>query len=91
MIFFYFFFFTHVYFLLDKPWSQVSSPVLAFNLCRAHRVQQSHCSSILHRVLLTHALAISASQFVRKKKSPRIYASTRMHSGFELTKLTCID
>ena len=52
-----------------------------------HRVQQSHCSSIFHRVLLTHALALSASQFVRKKKSPRIY--TRMHSGvFELTKLT---
>ena len=55
----------------------------------AHRVQQSHCSSIVHRVLLTHALARSASQFVHKKKSPRIYAS--MHSGgFELTKLTYI-
>ena len=53
----------------------------------AHRVQQSDCSSIFHRVLLTHALAFSASQFVRKKKSPRIY--TCMHSGgFELTKLT---
>ena len=54
----------------------------------AHRVQQSHCSSIFYRVLLTHARAFSASQFVRKKKSPRIYTS--MHSGgFELTKLTC--
>ena len=53
----------------------------------AHRVQQSHCSSIFHLVLLTHALALSASQFVLKKKSPRIYAS--MHSGgFELTNLT---
>ena len=53
----------------------------------AHRVQQSHCSSIVHRVLLTHALAFSASQFVHRKKSPRIY--TNMHSGgFELTKLT---
>ena len=53
----------------------------------AHRVQQSHCLSIFHRVLLTHALALSASQFVNKKKSPRIYTS--MHSGgFELTKLT---
>ena len=50
----------------------------------AHRVQQSYCSSMFHRVLLTQALAFSASQFVRKKKSPRI-----MHSvGFELTKLT---
>ena len=68
----------------------------------AHRVQQSHCSSSFHRVLLTHALALSAthhrvlltyalalyaSQIVRKKKSPRIYAS--IHSaGFELAKLT---
>ena len=53
----------------------------------AHRVQQSHCSSIFHRVLLTHALAFSASQFVHKEKSPRIHTS--MYSeGFELTKLT---
>ena len=53
----------------------------------AHRVQQSHCSSIFHRTLLTHALALSASQFVHKKKSQRIYTS--MHSaGLELTKLT---
>ena len=53
----------------------------------AHRVQQSRCSSTFHRVLLTHALALSASQFVHKKKSQRIYTS--MHSaGLELTKLT---
>ena len=53
----------------------------------AHRVQQTHCSSILRRVLLTHALALSASQIVHNKKSPRSYTS--MHSGgFELTKLT---
>ena len=52
-----------------------------------HRVHQSHCSSIFHRVLLTHALALSASQFIHKKKSQRIYTS--MHSaGLELTKLT---
>ena len=52
-----------------------------------HRVQQSHCSSLCHRVLLTHALAPSAGQLVQKKESPRIYTS--MHSGgFELTKLT---
>ena len=51
----------------------------------AHRVQQSHCSSIFHRALLTHALALYASQFVHKKRSPRIYTS--MHSGgLELTK-----
>ena len=53
----------------------------------AHRVQQSHSSSIFHRVLLTHALALSASQFVHEKKSQRIYSN--MHSaGLELTKLT---
>ena len=38
-------------------------------------------------MLLTHALACSASQFVHNKKSPLIYTS--MHSGgFDLTKLT---
>ena len=41
----------------------------------ARRVQQSYCLSILHRLLLTHALALSASQIVRKKKSPRIFTS----------------
>ena len=53
----------------------------------AHRVQQSHCSSIFHRVLLTHALGLSQSQFAHKKKSLRI--CTSMHSGgLELTKLS---
>ena len=53
----------------------------------AHRAQQSHCSSISYRLLLTHALALSASQFVLKKKSQRNYTS--MHStALELTKLT---
>ena len=33
-----------------------SPPVLAFNIFIAHRVQQSHCSSIFHRVLPTHAV-----------------------------------
>ena len=52
-----------------------------------HRVQQSHRSSIFHRVLLTHALALSASQFVHEK-SPNEFI-TSMHSvGLELTKLT---
>ena len=64
-----------------------SSPRFLPSMFIAHRVQQSHCSSILHRVLLTHALALSASQFVHKKKSQRFYTS--MHSrGLELTKLT---
>ncbi len=75
-----FFFFSHTFTfqLLDKPWSQVSSLLpplllLAFNFYRAHRFQQSHCSSIFHRVLLTHALALSASHSVHKKKSQRLY------------------
>ena len=92
---FFFFFFSHTFTfqLLDKPWSQdlgvvPSPPRFLPSIFFAHRVQQSHCSSILHRVLLTHALALSASQFVHKKKSQRIYTS-RMHSaGLELTKLT---
>ena len=64
-----------------------SPPRFLPSLFIAHRVQHSHCSSICHRVLLTHALALSASQFVHKKKSQRIYTS--MHSaGLELTKLT---
>ena len=63
-----------------------SPPRLLISLLIAHRVRQSHCSWIFHRVLLTHALALSASQLVHKKKSPRIYTS--MHSGgFEHTKL----
>ena len=64
-----------------------SSPRVLPSICIANRVQQSNCSSTFHRVLLTHALALSASPFVHKKKSPRIY--TRLHSGgFELTTQT---
>ena len=65
-----------------------SSPrFLAFIFFIAHRVQQFRCSSIFHRALLIHALALSASQSVHNKKSLRIYAS--VHSGgLELTKLT---
>ena len=90
----FFFFFLHpsAFQVLDKPWSQVSSlfpPRFLPSICIAHRVQQSHCSSIFHRVLLTHAPALSASQFVHKKKSSRIYTSIRMHSGgLELAKQT---
>ena len=88
---FFFFFFAHFYF---PPSGQAvvtgvvpSPPRFLPSIIIAHRVQQSHCSSSFHRMLLTHALALSASQFVRKKKSPRVY--TGMHSGgFELAKLT---
>ena len=77
------FFFAHFYF--PASGQAVVTGVIPFpprflpSIFIAHRVQQSHCSSIFHRVLLTHALALSASQFVRKKKSPRIYTS--MHPG----------
>ena len=64
-----------------------SSPRFLPSIFIAHRVQQSHCSSIFHRVWLNHALAFSASQFVRKKKSPRIYPSMDL-GEFEVTKLT---
>ena len=39
-----------------------SSPRFLPSIFIAHRAQQSHCPSIFHRVLLTHALALSASQ-----------------------------
>ena len=51
-----------------------SPPRLLPSFFIAHRVQQSHCSSNFHRVLLTRALAFSASQFVRKEKSTNLYA-----------------
>ena len=66
-----------------------SSPGYVPSIFIAHRIQQSHCSSIFHRVLLAHALALSASQFVRKRKSLRFYSN--MHSGgLELARLTYI-
>ena len=64
-------------------------PVILPSIFMAHRVQQSHCSSIFHRVLLTHALALSASQFGHKKKSPyytNLYIRVCMHSGIRTYK-----
>ena len=55
----------------------------------AHRVPQSHCSSIFHRVLLTHALARFPRVNLCTRKSPHEFIYEYMHSGgFELTKLT---
>ena len=87
----FFFFFAHFYFPASGQAVVAgvvpSPPRFLPSIFIAHRVQHSHCSSIFYRMLLTHALALSASQFVRKKKSPRIYTS--MHSaGLELTKRT---
>ena len=88
-----FFFSSHMYFPASGQAVVTgvvpSPPRFLPSIFIAHRAQPSHCLSIFRQVLLTHAFALSASQFVRKKKSPRIY--TRMHSGeFELTKLTYI-
>ena len=76
---YFFFFFSHFYF---RASGQVvvtgvvpSPPRFLPSIFIVHRVQQSHCTSIFHRVLLTHALALSASEFVHKKKSQRIYTS----------------
>ena len=68
-------FFTHIYFPSSGQAVVTgvvpSSPRLLPSFFIAHRVQQSHCSSILTRMLITHALAVPASQFVHEKKSPR--------------------
>ena len=73
-----------------KPWSQVSSllpPGSCFQFLSRIGFSNPTARQFFHRVLLTHAPALSACQFVHKKKSLRIY--TRMHSaGLELTKLT---
>ena len=74
----------------DKLWSQVSSLLPPGShipsVFAAHRVQHSHCSSIFHRMLLTHALAFSVGQFVHKKQSLRIYTSM-LSGGLELTQV----
>ena len=85
------FFFAHFYFPASGQAVVTgvvpSPPRFLPSIFIAHRVQHSLCSSIFHRTLLTHALALSASQLERKKKPQRIYTS--MHSaGLELTKLT---
>ena len=82
----FFFFHTSAFQLLDTPWSQVSSFLPAGSclqfLSRIRRVQQSHCSSTFHRMLLTRVLALSAGQFVRRKSShERIRACTRGDSN----------
>ena len=64
--------------LLDKPWSQVSSllpPRYVPSIFIAQRVQHSHCSDF-HRMLPTHALALSATviKFLCKKNSPQVCA-----------------
>ena len=89
------FYFSHTSTLqpLDKPWSQVSSLVppgsclqflsrigSAIPLLTARRF-------FIGVLLITHALAFSASQFVHKKKSPTNLSEYAL-GGLELTNLT---
>ena len=62
-------------------------PVRAFTFI-AHRVQHSHCSSIFIeiRMLLTHALALSASQLFARKSPYEYVHSVRI----EPTKLILV-
>ena len=58
---------------LDKPWSQASSllpPGSCLQFLSRIGFSTPTARRFYHRVLLTHALALSASQFVHKKKSP---------------------
>ena len=64
-----------------------SSPRFLASIFIAPRVQQSHCSSIFHRVLLSHSLALSASLFTHKEKVPANLYEYAL-GGFELTTLT---
>ena len=77
VFFFLFFFFSHTstFQLLDKPWSQVSSllpPSSCLQFLSRIGFSNPTARRMFHRVWLTHALALSASQFVHEKKSPRI-------------------
>ncbi len=66
----------------------VSSPARFLpSIITANKVQQSYCSSIFHRVLLTDAFALSASRIVHKKKFQQVYSSM-LSAGLEHTKLT---
>ena len=80
----FFFFFAHFSFSAsgqavvtgDVP----SSPRFLPSIFIAHRVQQSHRSSIVHRVLLTHALALSARQLcARHVRHIRYFFHGPMH------------
>ena len=82
-------------FFLDKPWSQIgvvpSTPRFLPSIFIAHRVQQSHCSSIFHRVLPTHVLALFPQvnlSCTRKNTHEFIRACTRGDSNSR--KLTYI-
>ena len=58
--------------LLDKPWSQVSSRITP-GMCLQFLSRIGFSNPLLvhfHRMLLTHALALSANDFVVQQKVP---------------------
>ena len=91
-VFFFLVFFAHIYFPASGQavvTGVVPSSPLFYSLHFLSRIGFSYPTArrFFIECLLTHALAFSASQFVRIKKPPRFFTS--MHSGgFELTKLT---
>ena len=78
----FFFFFTHFYFPASgqsrghrcRPFPPPGSCLQL--LSRIGSAVPLTARRFFHRVLLTHALALSASQFVHKEKSLRIYSTT---------------
>ena len=72
---------TVTYQLLDKPRSQVSSLLPSGTYLHVNRAEGSAFPTLVdfHRFLRTHALALSTSQFLQNKRSPRKYEY--MHSG----------
>ena len=60
-------------------------PVLAFVFFFAHRVRQSNCSSIFHRVvLLTRALALFRKSIRAREQVPRRICTSVISGGLEL-------
>ena len=88
----FFIFFSHTFTLqlLDMPWSQVSSlsaPGSCLQFLSRIMFRNPTARRRFHRMMLTHALALSASPIMHKIMSQRVYTS--MHSaGLELTKQT---
>ena len=68
---------TFTFQLLDKSWSLVSPLLPRFlpSIFIAHRVQQSHCSSILHRLLVAN----SRSRAFRKSISAQEKVPTNIY------------
>ena len=92
--FFFFFLFsfrlTFTFQLLDKLWSQVSSllpPGMCLQFLSRIGLSIPTARRLSSNVANSRTFALSASQFVHKKKSLRIYSSITM-GGLELTQLT---